>query len=356
MFGDGGDGALGRGLAEILGQKAAHGGVTRTAAAAAHHHADQEAIAAPHRGDEIEAGGAGVAGLDPVHPLDVTEQMVVAVDRTAAEDKGFGREVTIITREAILDGTAERRLIARGSDLRVVGQPRGIVIDRSRHAERARLARHHPGEIVFAAAEGFGNHDRGVVGRARHDPLDGVFDPDGLARAQIEFGGILFGSMFGYRHFGIELDLVGLEALEQQIERHHLGQRGRMAQRVGIVGGKRRAGIAVDDDRGGRRVVAFPRFIVARVMAMPVVAARLGTVRGENDRRGNRDQPEYVCSLYPRGSQDCAKHELPRPSFCRDHRFVRPNYARRPVAFPRGRRFRTRPVVRPSSSLGSSFR
>jgi hypothetical protein len=50
-------------------------------------------------------------------------------------------------------------------------------------------------------------------------------------------------------HFGIELHLAGVEALEQQIKRHDLGQRGGVADAVGVVGGQRGAGIAVDDDR-----------------------------------------------------------------------------------------------------------
>ena len=92
----------------------------------------------------------------------------------------------------------------------------------SAHAERARLLRHHLGEIVFIAADGFRDHHRGVVGRARHQALDGVLDLDGLAWAQAELGRRLLGGVFGHLHFGIELHLAGLEALEQQIKRHGL--------------------------------------------------------------------------------------------------------------------------------------
>ena len=126
-----------------------------------------------------------------------------------------------------------------------------------RHAERARLARHQLGEIVFVAGDGFRDHDGGVVGRTRHQSLDGVFDLDGLARAQAELGRSLLGSVLGHFHFGIELQLAGLEALEQQIERHDLGERRGMAAGVGIVGRQRRAGIAVDDDGGECRAVAL---------------------------------------------------------------------------------------------------
>ncbi len=59
---------------------------------------------------------------------------------------------------------------------------------------------------------------------------------------------------------------------------------------------------------------------------MPV-AARLGAVGGESDRGGDRDQPENANPQHARGSQGCTKHELPRPNFCLDHRFVRRNCA-----------------------------
>jgi len=63
-------------------------------------------------------------------------------------------------------------------------------------------------------------------------------------------------------------------------------------------------------------------------------SARFGVVVREEDRRANRDQAEDANAQNTRGSQGCAKHELPRPNFCLDHRFVRPNYAQLPVAFP----------------------
>ena len=54
-LGDRGDGTFARGFFEILGQQIAHDGVARTAAATSQHHADQMAVAAAHRGHEIEA-------------------------------------------------------------------------------------------------------------------------------------------------------------------------------------------------------------------------------------------------------------------------------------------------------------
>ena len=88
------------------------------------------AVAAAHRGHEIEAGGAGVAGLDAVDAFDVAEQVIVVADRLAVIVERRGREVAIVARETILDGAAKRRLIARGGDLIVIGQAGGVAIDR----------------------------------------------------------------------------------------------------------------------------------------------------------------------------------------------------------------------------------
>ena len=292
-FGDRGNGAIGGAPCEIFRKQVAHGGIARTAAAASEHHADQMAVAAAHRGHEVETGGAGVAGLDAIDALDVAEQAVVIADRVATIDEARGGEVAIIAREPILDRTAERRLIARGGDLFAVGQAVGIAIHRLGHAERARLARHQLGEIIYIAGNGFSDHHGGVVGRSRHQPLDGVFDLDGLARAQAELGRRLLGGELGNFQFGIELQLAGFEALEQQIERHDLGERSGITDGVGVVGGQRRAGIGIDDDRGERRAIAWFLHMVADMLA---VAAGIGGVGGENDRGGDRGQAQYAYS------------------------------------------------------------
>ncbi|OIQ70592.1 hypothetical protein GALL_477940 [mine drainage metagenome] len=242
--------------------------------------------------------------------------MIVVRDRMAAKGERHRRKVAIIAGKAVLNGAAKGRLIARRRHLIVVRQTGRIAIDRLGHPERARLAGHQLGEIILVARNGFGDHDGGVVGRARHQSLDGVFDADGLARAQSEFGRRLIGGVLGHLHFGIELHLAGIEALEQQIKRHDLGERGGMAARVGIIRRKRRAGVAVYNDGGERRAVAFMRLlVVARRMMMVPVTARLGGIGGESGRGGDRDEPEEANSHNTRGSQGCAKHELSRPNF-----------------------------------------
>src|SRR5438552_17184257 len=63
-------------------------------------------------------------------------------------------------------------------------------------------------------------------------------------------------------------------------------------------------------------------------MAMMLGSARLRGIAGEDDSSGDRGQAEHANPQDTGGSQVCAKHELPRPNFCLDHRFVRLNYAR----------------------------
>src|SRR5579872_1516093 len=97
---------------------------------------------------------------------------------------------------------------------------------------------------------------------------------------------------------------------------------------------QRRTGIDVYDDGGERRAIAVLGLdpSVPQIMVMPVMAC-LGEVGGESS-RGDRDKPKEANPQSAQSNQVCPNHELSRPIFCLDHRFVRPNYARRPTRFP----------------------
>lgn len=272
------------------------------------------AVAAAHRGHEVEAGGAGVAGLDAVHALDTAEQVIVVADLLAAPGERRGREIAIVAREALLDGAAERGLVARGRHLLVVGKAVGVAVDGLVHAKRARLAGHHRGEIVLVAADRFGDHNGSVVRGAGDETLDRVLDADGLARTQIELGRILIGGVLRHRHLGIELHLAGFETLEQQIERHDLGKRSGMAKPVGAGRLEHRAGIAVDDDRRELRAVAFGNVAmhpVVRVMAPR--APRVGGIGCENHGCGDREKSENANPRQARARPVVTKHGTPSP-------------------------------------------
>ena len=227
-----------------------HAGVAGAARASAQNDRHEVPLAALDRGDKIEARCARIAGLDAVHAFDLAEQAVVVAHRNAAPFEGAGREVAIIFRVAVLDRHREQGLVAGGGDLIVVRQAGGVLVNRAAHAERARLARHRPGEFLFAAGKRLGNHDGGVVRRFCDQRLDGIFDRQRLPGLEAELGRRLFGRVFGRGQFALERQPSGLEPLEQQIERHDFRQRRGMTDAVRIRVPKDVAGIGVDHDFG----------------------------------------------------------------------------------------------------------
>jgi hypothetical protein len=132
---------------------------------------------------------------------------------------------------------------------------------------------------------------------------------------QIELGRILIGCVLRHRHLGVELHLAGVETLEQQIQRHDLGERGGVTDPVGAGCLKHGAGIAIDDDRREFRVGTLGRVAlhpVVSVGAMPM-APRLGRIGGEDDRGGDRKKPENANPRQARGRQVFTKHGTPSP-------------------------------------------
>jgi len=119
--------------------------------------------------------------------FDVAEEMVVIADRLAVIIERHRREVAVVARKAVLNRAAQRRLIARRRYLFVIRQARGVAIGGAAHSERVGLAGHQLGEIVFTAADGFRDHDGGVIGGFRDDAQNGVFNAKQLPRTYAEF-------------------------------------------------------------------------------------------------------------------------------------------------------------------------
>ena len=206
-----------------------------------------------YRGHQVEAGSTDVAGLDTVDSLDLSEQMVVVGDRLAAEGERTDGKIFVLAGETFLDGASENGLVACGRHLVVIGQAGRVLVDGAGHAERLRLARHQLGEIALASRDCLRHYDGGVVCRARHHALDRVFDDECAAGLEAQFGRRLSRGFARDLERTVELELAGLDLLEEQVEGHDFGERGGMPSCVRIGGMQDGAGIRVDDDVGVRR-------------------------------------------------------------------------------------------------------
>ena len=116
------------------------------------------------------------------------------------------------------------------------------------------------------------------------------------------FDGACMAALRGDIEIGAEFDLAGLEPLEQQIERHDLGERCRVTRAVGAVFVQHRAGIGIDDDRrigrrgmcgGGAGADALRALMHHFPAGMNTVAgaARIGVARCHGQAGKNGDKP-----------------------------------------------------------------
>jgi hypothetical protein len=105
-------------------------------------------------------------------------------------------------------------------------------------------------KVLLGAADCLGDDYRGVVRRLGDERLESLLDGEGLPRFQTELYRMLTGGFGGYRQGRVELELAGFELLEQQIERHDLGQRRRVARLVRLGLMQDLAGVGVGHDVG----------------------------------------------------------------------------------------------------------
>ena len=138
--------------------------------------------------------------------------------------------------------------IARGHVLLRVGQARGIDEMAAGEPELLRLLVHLLGEGLLASREPFGNHHAGVVTRLHGDAQREVIDAHPAAHLHEHLRAAGAPGLLAHRERVLELDAPFLEALEQDVERHHLAHRRRRHAHVGVLGEKHGARLVVDHD------------------------------------------------------------------------------------------------------------
>ena len=94
--------------------------------------------------------------------------------------------------------------------------------------------RHQTTKRTFGAADVLGNNNGNIISRAGHDRLDRILDVDRGAGADAELRRFHRCGMGGHLQRRVEAHPPGFKLLEQQIERHDLGEGRRMAQRIRI--------------------------------------------------------------------------------------------------------------------------
>ena len=186
------------------------------------------------------------------------------------------REIAIIAREALLDGASEQREIIGGRHLIWIGEPRRVLIIGVAHPQRMGLARHHLRETMLVARDVLGDRAGDVIGGFGDDRLDRIVDADRLSRTQAKLGRRLRRRVLRNHQRRVQAQPPLLELFEQKKERHHLCNRGGMAQLVLGAGIQRAAAVGVDDDGRKAAMLADDRIAIG-VCARP--NGRIAVVR-----------------------------------------------------------------------------
>ena len=142
----------------------------------AHDDADEADAAAHGAGDEVVAGGDGVAGFQAIGAFVIGQHAIVVRDFAAVEVEARHAEIVIFDRKILDQVMRQQSQVPRSGHLLRVGQAGRIAEGAVRHAERAGAQRHHLGKAVFVAADQFAQGAGGIVGGFSDDSEDTVFD------------------------------------------------------------------------------------------------------------------------------------------------------------------------------------
>ncbi len=233
-FVDGGGSDVEFGIAIV--EDGDHAAVARGVRGSAENDADQADVAIDGRGDEIVAGGIGVAGFHAVSAGIGFEQVIVVGDHLPAPDEAGGAEQPVLVGEIAHQVAGKQGEIGGCGDLAGIRQAGGVAEIGACHAKRVGAQGHHLGEMFFGAAHQFTQGTCRIIGGFGDQCQHGLANGDVAAGNQAEFRGGLAGGVGRDGDAFIVGDAVIPQRLEGQVEGHHFGQRGRVAFGVGVDG------------------------------------------------------------------------------------------------------------------------
>ena len=206
---------------------------------------EEYARSVPSRGVKVVIAAAGLSAalpgvlaslIDiPVIGIPVSAGTLDGIDALLAIHEGALGKIGIVLRKMLAQRDAKYGHVTCGGELARVRQAVSIAEHRSIHAQLTSLRSHQAREICLRAAKQFAHRCGRVVGGLRNHGQDRRFHRDGAALAHAELGRRL------RRRLRREDDGCGLrdatagERFEGHIERHHLGQRSRIAPAVGVL-------------------------------------------------------------------------------------------------------------------------
>ena len=171
-------------LRHILVDQLHHLRIARTACGATHDDSDDLTAITFHGGDQIEAGGVDVAGLDAAHARNCAQKAVVVAVGAALVGEGTGLEQLEMLRETVLNGAPKGCHVARGGALTGIRQAMRVLEGGLAHADLAGRTGHAVGKAGFGAADILGDDGGHVVGRLGHQRQDRILDLNRGARPQ----------------------------------------------------------------------------------------------------------------------------------------------------------------------------
>jgi len=211
------------------------------------------ATIAVHRGDQIEPGRAGVAGLEAIGAGKAPEQTIVVAVGAAAVDKPALSEQVEVLREVIEQVHRQANHVVRGGALVRIGQARGVAELGRCHAERMGTRGHASGKRMLRPGQMLGDGRGNIVGRLHNQGADGITDRDRFAGLEAQLGWRLRGSMARDRDRRRPTDLLLLERLKHHIDRHEFGEGGWVDGQPRLLLMKNAAGMDINDHRSGAR-------------------------------------------------------------------------------------------------------